>query len=124
MPRARNICAVVPVKETGLAKQRLAELTIVTVVPVTHTPPADPVAAIEIPPAIKAHLGLDQAPTWIVISEVNDFVWPGPDLRPIPGKSPPRVEYGVLPPRFFKRVRDQLIALREARRSRTVVRDE
>ena len=107
-----------------LAKQRLAELIIVTVVPVTHTPPADPVAAIEIPPAIKVHLGLDQAPCWIVISEVNDFVWPGPDLRPIPGKSPPRVEYGVPPPRFFKRVRDQLIALREARRSRTVVRDE
>ena len=26
MPRARNICAVVPVKETGLAKQRLARI--------------------------------------------------------------------------------------------------
>jgi hypothetical protein len=111
-------CAIV------LARQRLADLTIVTVVPVTHTPPAHPAEAIEIPPAIKAHLGLDKAPSWIVVSEVNDFVWPGPDLRPIPGKSPSRVEFGVLPPRFFKRVRDRLLALRGERRLRSVPRAE
>jgi hypothetical protein len=33
--------------------------TIVTVVPVTHTSPADLKAAIEIPSALRVHLGLD-----------------------------------------------------------------
>jgi hypothetical protein len=26
---------------------------------------------------------------------------PGYDLRPVPGAQPERIEYGILPPRFF-----------------------
>jgi hypothetical protein len=82
---------------------------VVTVVPVTHTPPSDPLGAVEIPPALKTHLGLDELPSWIMITETNDFLWPGPDLRPIPGTRPPRFDYGMLPPRFFAHVRDRIL---------------
>lgn len=81
---------------------------VATVVPVIHAPPADPADAIEMPPALKAHLGLDDTPSWIVITETNDFLWPGPDLRPVPGK-PGRFHYGILPPRFFDHVRNRLL---------------
>jgi hypothetical protein len=111
-------CAIV------LARQTMAERTLVTVVPVTHAPPSDPEEAIEIPPAIKAHLGLDSLPSWIVVSEVNDFVWPGPDLRRVPGSDAPRFDFGVLPPGFFRKVRDQMLRLIAARRVAIVPRSQ
>jgi hypothetical protein len=53
----------------------------VVVAPITHTPPADPDASIEIPAQVKARLGLDGERSWVRIDEVNRFVWPGYDLR-------------------------------------------
>ena len=79
--------------------------------PVTHTPPGDPALSIEIPLRIKRHLGLDDARSWIVLEELNDFVWPGYDLRPVPGLRPASMSYGVLPPRFFNLVREAFLAL-------------
>lgn len=111
-------CAIV------VARQLLPEAMIVTVVPVTHTPPTHPDEAIEIPAAIKAHLGLDDQRSWIVLSEVNDFVWPGPDLRPVPGATRVRYDYGVLPSNFFRKVRDQLLNLRDTRRLQVVPRTQ
>jgi mRNA-degrading endonuclease toxin of MazEF toxin-antitoxin module len=58
---------------------------LVTVAPVTHSPPSIANAAVEIPPATKQRLGLDDAQSWIMVSETNCFAWPGPDLRPIGG---------------------------------------
>jgi hypothetical protein len=43
------------------------------VVPVSHTPPELKGSAIEIPSAIKWHLGLDDERSWVVISENNLF---------------------------------------------------
>jgi hypothetical protein len=82
---------------------------VVTVVPVTHTPPRDPADAVEIPPALKMHLGLDAERSWIIVTETNDFLWPGPDLRPIRGSRPARFAYGMLPARFFTHVRDKIL---------------
>jgi hypothetical protein len=76
--------------------------TIVTVLPVTHTPPKDPAAGIEIPPAVKRHLGLDDERSWVVVSEGDQFVWPGSDLRKL--RNSDRFDYGFLPPRFFSDV--------------------
>lgn len=59
--------------------------TRVTVLPITHTPPEDPSVCVEIPAETKNRLGLDSEPSWIVLSEGNEFMWPGPDLRPVPG---------------------------------------
>jgi hypothetical protein len=56
----------------------------VTVAPITHTPPAKDGEAIELPPRVKQALGLDDDRSWIVLDEVNQFAWPGYDIRPVP----------------------------------------
>ena len=76
--------------------------TWVTVLPVTHSPPRDAASAVEIPHAVKRQLGLDDARSWIVVSEGDRFVWPGYDLRKARGGE--RYDYGFLPPRFFASV--------------------
>jgi len=73
--------------------------TWVTVLPVTHSAPRDAAAGVEIPHAVKRRLGLDDARSWVVVSEGDQFVWPGYDLRKARGSG--RYEYGFLPPRFF-----------------------
>src|SRR3979411_2715149 len=73
-----------------------------TVVVVLHNPPTDPASAVEVPAAVKRHLGLDDERSWIVVAEGNEFDWPGYDLRKI-GRGD-RYDYGFLPPRFFDHV--------------------
>lgn len=85
----------------------------VLVAPITHRRPAGPAGAVAIPPATAARLGLDAEPSWIVVTEVNRFVWPGPDLRPV---DPGRWAYGYLPTGLFRAARARLAAF--ARRGR------
>jgi PemK-like, MazF-like toxin of type II toxin-antitoxin system len=92
----------------------------VTVAPVTHNPPADPAAAVEIPAVVKRHLDLDDARSWVIVSEGNTFEWPGVDLRRVPGKG--TWSYGMLPPRFFGGVRDRFVAWRRKRLDQLVQR--
>ena len=92
----------------------------VLVVPVTHSPPSDPHLAFELPVETKRRLGVDAARSWIVVSEVNRFEWPGPDLRPV---APGRWAYGLLPARLFRSVRDRLAALAGEGRAMQVNRD-
>jgi hypothetical protein len=98
--------------------------TFVTVVPITHAPPDHPEAAIEIPSPTKHRLGLDEARSWIVVSELNRFLWPGPDLRPVSRAEPDRFEYGLLPPSLFRQVRERLAAWTASRRLGAVRRTE
>lgn len=96
----------------------------VTVLAVTHTPPVDERLAVEIPPAIKRRLCLDDARSWAVLSEANRFTWPGPDLRPArPGDASSAV-YGPLPYRFFETIRIKFIAALKARHTTMVRRSE
>lgn len=95
--------------------------TAVLVVPITHTPPRDPALAVELPAATKKRLGLDEQRSWIVVSDLNRFVWPGPDLRPV---APGRFEYGLLPAALFEDIRRKIIAAHEARETRIVKRSE
>ncbi|WP_292434662.1 hypothetical protein [Methylobacter sp.] len=46
----------------------------VTVAPITHIPPVDPAVAIEIPPKVKKHLGLDGERLWIILDDFNEFL--------------------------------------------------
>lgn len=108
-------CAVI------VATQSIQGKTVTTVLPITHTPPSDPTEALEIPPPVKAMLGLDDGRSWIVVSETNDFLWPGPDLRPV---APGRPVYGVLPPRFFRQLRAQLLETQAKRKLARVTRTE
>lgn len=95
-------CAVI------LASDTLDKKTFLTVVPITHTPPANPEHAVLIPSTVKQQLMLDDEKSWIIVDEVNYFEWPGPDIRPISGKTPLRIDYGRLPPALFYSVKQKL----------------
>jgi hypothetical protein len=51
--------------------------TLATVLPAPHRRPEDAAAAVEIPRAVKQHLGLDDERSRIAASESDQFVWPG-----------------------------------------------
>jgi len=85
--------------------------TRVLVLPITHSPPDRRSLAVEIPAKVKARLRLDEARSWVVLSEWNEFVWPGPDLRRLPDTDDSSVAYGMLPPGLFATIRDRFMAL-------------
>jgi hypothetical protein len=96
-----------------LAVEREADGAVVaTVLPITHSPPDDPAAAVAIPLAVARNLGLDDEPSWVVVDEGNEFLWPGYDLRKLPRSD--RYDYGFLPPRFFARIVDAFAACHRA----------
>lgn len=111
-------CAII------LVVLRDGEYPIVRVLPVTHTSPAEVADGLEIPQATKQRLGLDSARSWIVLSEANDFIWPGPDLRPKVGGDPASVAYGMLPPGFMKVLRERLALRRHEKRMAVTKRTE
>ena len=81
--------------------------TVVTVAPITHTPPEHPDRVIELTPATRRRLGLDGETNWIVASELNSFTWPGPDLSPTPTGE---YAYGELPAVVFEDLKRKLLA--------------
>jgi len=89
----------------------------VIVLPITHTPPSDPAFAVEIPAATKRRLSLDEARSWIVLTEANRFSWPGPDLRPAMLGDTATVFYGELPADLFRKLRERWLSLAGFRRS-------
>jgi hypothetical protein len=97
---------------------------IVLVLPVTHSPPRDPALAVEIPAATKRRLGLDDERSWIVVTDANRFVWPGPDLRPRVRGDASSVAYGHLPRGLFTELRDKFALAIEARLAGVVRRTE
>nr|WP_253203772.1 hypothetical protein [Methylosinus sp. KRF6] len=111
-------CAII------LALLRENDAPIVRVLPITHAAPADPADGFEIPLATKRRLGLDSDRSWVVLTEANDFIWPGPDLRPAVSGDPSSVAYGMLPPGFMTALRARLIARWRAGPVRLVGRTE
>ncbi|MEQ1952982.1 hypothetical protein [Mesorhizobium sp. CN2-181] len=90
--------------------------TSVVVLPISHAPPADGTSTIEIPSDTKRRLGLDDERSWVVLSEANQFVWPGFDLRFSRPGDASSVAYGELPANFFRDLRAAFVkALREKR---------
>lgn len=100
----RRPCAIV------LTDRNQNNQTIVTVIPISHSPPRNPARAVEIPEKIKTHLGLDRRRQWIVLDELNEFQWPGRYVYPIHG-SWNVFEHGFLPPAFFEQIRKSLLVL-------------
>ena len=111
-------CAVVLSTTTAAGDRQ------VVVLPITHSPPRLPEHAIEIPAATKARLGLDAERSWIMVTEANRFVWPGPDLRFPPGAGPGGVAYGVLPAALLAKVREAFRSAVLARRAALVARSD
>lgn len=65
-----------------------------------------------------------EAPCWVVLTGVNRFAWPGPDLRPVETAPGPAWSHGPLPARLFERVREAIVARARARTLRAVPRPE
>ena len=97
-------CAII------VAKQDEAGDTTAYVCPITHTPPSNPTDGLEIPSAVKRHLRLDESPSWIMTNELNKFVWPGHDLRPIDRENKDTFSWGFLPVELFESVKRSIIA--------------
>lgn len=103
-----------------IAAKNQSGRTVTVVAPITHSPPHDPALAVEIPPRVKQHLGLDDQRSWVIVDELNEFVWPGLDIYPIPGGRPGQFAYGFLPPALFKQIKDKILALDAARKKLTI----
>jgi hypothetical protein len=101
-----------------LAVQEKLGETIVTVAPISHRRPNDPEEGIEIPALTKARLGLDEQPSWIIASDLNQFVWPGADLRPT-RRGSDEFAYGLVPRTLYLALRQKVLAI--ARRGRLAV---
>jgi hypothetical protein len=111
-------CAVILVTENKDRER------VVTVLPISHTPPRDPTLAVEIPAPVKRRLRLDDERSWVVLTEANRFVWPGPDLRPSTPGDLASVSYGPLPFALFEAIRIKFIAAIKTRRASVVRRNE
>lgn len=94
--RKERPCAIIVARYNEEGRMR------VRVLPITHSPPLNPDHAIEIPTITKQRLGLDAGRSWIVLTELNDFTWPGFDIRTIGKTGSPY--YGALPPALFNEV--------------------
>ncbi len=97
---------------------------VVTVLPVTHTPPSDPALSVEIPHATKQRLGLDDDRSWVVLTEANRFLWPGPDLRMQEPGDPASIAYGLLPRALSREISRKFADAIESRLGHLVYRTE
>lgn len=93
----------------------------VVILPITHSPPSGDTVGVEIPHKVKRALGLDDAPSWVIVSEHNVDEWPNAGLSPIPGH-PGAFAYGFIPPGLFAQIKERFLELARAKRSRGVTR--
>ena len=78
------------------------------VAPITHSEPVPPSEGIEIPHRVKDSLGLDSERSWVIVTDLNSFVWPGVDVYPVPNSPPGTYAYGRLPPKLFEAIRTRI----------------
>jgi len=109
-------CAVV------IATTDAAGVPSVVVVPITSRAPAVRDDGMEIPTATRRRLGLQDEPCWAVLTEVNHFVWPGPDLRLVLTPAGSSWSYGPLPAALFERLRDAVVSRARSRGLRVTSR--
>lgn len=107
-------CAVV------LSHRRAADgVTIVMLAPITHSEPRAGDRAVEIPRAVKQHLGLDDLRSWVMVDEVNETAWPGFDLQT---NAEGQYAYGFIPRPLFRRIKDAMMQVLKDRRLKRISR--
>jgi hypothetical protein len=94
---------------------------LVVILPVTHTRPDKSTVGVEIPARVRDALGLDDGPSWIIVSEYNVDEWPNGGLAPLPGR-PGVFSYGFIPPGLFAQVKRMFLDLYEKGQSGRVRR--
>jgi hypothetical protein len=87
--------------------------------PITHSPPSADGSAVEIPPAVKARLGLDAERSWVIVEEVNETAWPGFDLRI---NAQGDYAYGFIPPRLHAMIKARILERLRAGRLKRIPR--
>jgi hypothetical protein len=90
------------------AMDSVAAPRFVVILPITHTPPDKDTVGVEIPAKIRHALGLDDAPSWVIVSEHNVDEWPNGGLAPVPGRAGV-FSYGFIPPRLFAAVKAKFL---------------
>ena len=103
------------------ANDSLAEPRYVVLLPITHSPPNAGTEDVEIPAKVKQVLGLDDAPSWVIVSEHNVDEWPNAAVSPIPGR-PGIFSYGFIPPGLFAQIKARFLELARRSKSRSVRR--
>ena len=92
------------------------------VLAITHSRPKSPTDAVALPRRVRNRLGLGEQDSWIVTTEANAFVWPGPDIRPVPGRKPPTVIYGHVPDGVLQEAARSFLGNRARQRAQFVKR--
>jgi hypothetical protein len=82
----------------------------VVILPITHTAPSGDTVGIEIPAKVRVGIGLDDEPSWVIVSDHNVDEWPNAGLAPIPGR-PGMFSYGFVPPGLFKQIKSRFLEL-------------
>jgi hypothetical protein len=80
----------------------------VVILPITHTPPVKDTIGVEIPARVRQAVGLDDAPSWVIVSEHNVDEWPNGGLASLPGR-PGVFSYGFIPPGLFAQVKAKFL---------------
>lgn len=93
----------------------------VVLLPITHTPPSGDTVGIEIPIKVKQAIGLDDAPSWVIVSEHNVDEWPNGGLSPVPGQAG-SFAYGFLPLGLFAQVKAAFLDLATTKKTGAVRR--
>jgi hypothetical protein len=82
----------------------------VVILPITHSPPDKNTVGVEIPAKVRQAIGLDDTPSWVIVSEHNVDEWPNGGLGAVPGK-PGVFSYGFIPPGLFAQVKAKFLEL-------------
>lgn len=99
-----------------VATTRVGDKLDVVVCPITSQKPKSGNDYVEIPPGIKLHLGLtDRDESFVVTTEINRFVWPGPDVRPFDKAGQRTVYHGAVTSKVLARIKASLLAHKSLR---------
>ena len=95
----------------------------VFVAPITHTAPFQPEDSVQIPQETKRRIGLDHETSWLMLSDVNKFNWPGYDLGRVPRRNQPTCVYGSVSASFMNTAQHQMRDMFKEKRVTIVPRD-
>jgi len=93
----------------------------VVLLPITHTPRDGETVGIEIPAKVKQAIGLDDARSWVIVSEHNIDEWPNAGLSPVPGKQGV-FGYGFIPPGLLAQIKPDSLSWLDRTRAAKVRR--
>jgi hypothetical protein len=103
------------------ASDSLTRPRYVVLLPITHSPPDADTIGIEIPIKVKQAIGLDDVPSWVVVSEHSIDEWPNAGLSRVPSK-PGVFPYGFIPPSLFAQIKTKFFELARNEKSGAVRR--